>query len=1291
MKQGDVYLVFRSLTLFVILSTLFVGASALTVSGNNVDYRFTEDSYSEHNLTKNASGVVGDLTISIDTSRKSSWDNGNGFINYTGISSFSWITLDSNGILSFNATNDNQTGRFLLPIQFDDSSGGGVIEVFNFTINATNDIPFFTSISSNYTINSTTLANSYFVNLSDFESHYPLNFSIDFNSSCVHASWLGLVDGQNCSLLNLVNVSNESAYFNYSYDALDVGVYYAQINVTEAAHSCPHNYCADSYLVPQSVLYNVTIEVVGSLQVNTTGCGDVTFIEGTSSSCNLSVRTQGNTNTINVSSLASFRYYNGTVSNTTWFFPDTILTGSNFLSSFNSSINATHDLVGNWTINISVIDLNTSEFNWSTFNVSVGSLGNVAPNLSGFESNINLSIDANLNYTGTILDYDFSIEDKAFYNESIIVSVSVVNYSTSLSVSEFVRVFNETGSGNKTFVKVNFYPNSSHRGTYNVTVIAIDASGVSSLQQFNLTISSNTAPLWNSTNYSFDFTVNSTLGTTITNLTNLNLSLFTSDNDTGDVLSYALVGTYPAGVSVTGGGILNFAPWKYDVGNYSFQIKVTDTLGLSAFSTWNFSVANINSDPSHVSAQFTIDGSNVFVKTVTQGNTVTVSFISYDEDLNITDTEVFEGAYNEVLSVFVNVSNTSFVFTPLNFSFSGAVLTGNAIQYTTSFVPISNNSGNYTVVINITDASGASDTITFNLTVDPLNSNPVVQNITNQSVAVTNTSYSLFVNASDDEDDRDGKLLNYTLDSLTAGAPPLVINKTTGEISFNFGSNESYAGIYYYNLSVNDSNSTYDYTQFFLTVYGTPVIVLPTASSTYSLVENSSNLLLFNVSYGLSNANLTYYISYDNITYNISNYIYSSLVSESSRSYLYDSSSNLSIYFNTSFYDETFGFLKNLTLYVASTDYPSLSTTVAYKLNISHVNSPVTNTATIGSVTGTSGTATTINLSAYFSDLDIGEGLYNDSIIYVMLGGNSTDAVLTSLSSISGEILSLFVPTGVTGTYNISIMAQEYNSSNVSVVNASTPYFTVIFNAVTSTTITSSGGGGSSTRIVVERYALKVISPGDIEVSPDDFIDLNFSLLNNGFVDLSDIDLSALIYLDDLFDDGVRITFTENYIDTLAVGESVDLGLRVLVDTSAAGEYRVVVNGTVGSPAFSDWGEFFVKVQSATEGELSQLLLFIEKLVSENPVCLELQEHLDEAQVYFDAGNISESERVAQEVISACEDAIGANEQIRFFDDDVGLNLLYGVILSTTLLIFGFIYYIYRRIKFKNSIDSDYI
>jgi hypothetical protein len=194
-------------------------------------------------------------------------------------------------------------------------------------------------------------------------------------------------------------------------------------------------------------------------------------------------------------------------------------------------------------------------------------------------------------------------------------------------------------------------------------------------------------------------------------------------------------------------------------------------------------------------------------------------------------------------------------------------------------------------------------------------------------------------------------------------------------------------------------------------------------------------------------------------------------------------------------------------------------------------------------------------------------------------------------------------------------------------------------------------------------------------------------------VDLYGIDLRGLVEFNHESTGDLNISFSQDFIDVLKINESKDYTARIDMATEAVGRYDITLFGDVTTPKFSDWSTFYVEIQGLDESELSQLILFTEKFVSENPECLELTELLFQAQESFSKGDLIDSEKLTRQVINACEESISVNEQIRWRDNEVPLSksFLIFFIVSLILLIVFLIFNYYNKIKFKKSKSDEYI
>src|SRR3989344_2412834 len=199
--------VFFVILLLVLLKIVLASPPVWNSGSDTTNYTTIEDSFYFHNFSANITGFSNDVTFAITTVQNNiTWINSSGTYTYSNtnaISPFILVTNSNTGNLTINATYDNQTGFFSIPIQATNTSNSEVsITTFEYIINATNDAPAFTSVDSPFNLTQS-LNFLNFLNGSDEESHYPLNFTVTFYSNCTHATWTGRTNGQNCSLPSL--------------------------------------------------------------------------------------------------------------------------------------------------------------------------------------------------------------------------------------------------------------------------------------------------------------------------------------------------------------------------------------------------------------------------------------------------------------------------------------------------------------------------------------------------------------------------------------------------------------------------------------------------------------------------------------------------------------------------------------------------------------------------------------------------------------------------------------------------------------------------------------------------------------------------------------------------------------------------------------------------------------------------------------------------------------------------------------------------------------------------------
>jgi hypothetical protein len=1305
---------------------LIVGFAVFVIAGapdwingaSEVNYTLVEEVVYYHNLSNNITGYNNDIEFEIapTDSQRLFWTNASGTFNFSSAEIVSrWISIInvSTGNLKINATYNNQTGFFSIPIKATNLTvpGGALIEDFEFIINATNDAPNFTStgIATSYTFSPGNATNFSLIG-ADEENHFPLIYNITFNDTCIHGAGTGYSADSNCNLsafgLSLNYLSNTTSNISFAPTSAHVGTYWANISVRDAAstYNCPHNYCDATYNTTNLTTYYsqmVLFTVSPSLTVNPSNCSGVVLTQDTQFNCTIVVTSPGETDSLSLSSNASFKTDASNPNNRSWFYAGGTVSASNFNYNVSISITPGKTDVGNYTINFTSVDTIAGMSNFTLIDVYVNytEFEVTLDAISGLNSSnalyANTTFEVNATDTDLlILDGSVKEEVLTFASNTSWVSVTSPvagagnNYTTTTASVDYDWILNNVPGG---------------EGNYSILINVTDAFGNSAERNFIIEILNESAPVWSSL-LSNPATANLTEGTLFT----YNVSMNVSDSDAGDTLTFYYINNSEEFCSLNDTtfnrttGVISFTPQDCDVGYHNVTIVASDSY-LNVSRQFNFTVQNL-ADALTFNSLSMNGGANIpngTVENASEGALTTFNLTIEDYDFLIPSGQR-ANFYNETLSVgIISTNSTGTVESLFNFILLDIDRILALATYGGSFTPTGSQVDNYAIFINVTDASGIRINRTFYLNISETLNPPNLTSIANQSLTV-NDNFNFTVNATDDEDDRAGLNLNYSIYPLGVGYPNLTINNETGRITFNMGSNESYAGIWGYNVTVNDSDNLGDDQVFYLYVYGNQTLNSPSEGIIFNVTENVASLLNFTTNHSVGD-NLTYEFWVDSVTcayQNSSDCTYGGMSLRATKN-LFGNSNPSNWSFLPNYTDETYGNLKNLTLRVYpnttslnSTQRDSIATNFTFKLNVSHTNSPPTIEVGFGAHSGTYGDSSpvTVTLTNSIKDYDYLDSFYLQNVTFTVSSNASTTGI-TAESSLAGNSLPW---SGTISDWSLQLYAASAVSelitilANDSSASVTSDPFQVSFAASSATTVATpaSGGGGGSTKL--KHYSLKLIVPQDVVISDVNYIDIPFQVQNNGQVDLKGINLSSFVRYNDEFSEDVRISLGDSFISELKFGQSENFSMRIFANTQRSGRYKATILANVTTPKFSDWGEFFIDLRKTNETEAEQILIFTEKFIAENPECLELTEILNEAEEAFVLGEYSNSLRLTREAMEACEDAIEANEQIKYpIAGFVKDNFYY--ILFSTLMVFlvGFIFYVYKRVRFnKYGVDN---
>lgn len=1263
MKKEESFHLVVALLLVVFLAVFVSARADWAVSGIAVNG--SEDTVLIYNFTNNITNTswTEGLSFSIlNISSNPSLGYGSNPSNYT------WISLNpSTGILTINSTFNNQSSRFTMFINAINGSGSGGTEPFVFNITPVNDAPTFVNLA-NQSFNMSTLF-SYIVNVTDEENDTAFKLNLTF-VSCNVAQW----STRNCSTDSgraLFNISDSSVFtfnnqtgqinMNFTPSRNDVGSYIMSFNITDSGNTnLPFNATYTQYV-------NFTVLVVNSQPYFRYVCDNERYAtENTNFLCFVNASDIDETNSITfgsyVNTTRAWFKFNSTNTNTVTISPVNASTQFNATALINFT--ADDSMVGNWTVNITINDTgNPLGYNSTTFYFYV----NNTPDNTLIQNISPIQAYTSENYSNNFIsayDDDLLIPDKSVFNE-------VLTFYTNDS-----RVYVTTNNtiANRTIGKIMFNGSSFTAGTYfvNVTVNSTNNLNTNS-SLLIIVIGSNTAPQWNS-----GIDVNITMNETAQFFYNFTRNVTDSE---GTALNFTHINftLFPGFFINLTTGILNFTPTDADVGKHHVLVNVTD--GISQVSqSFTFTVNNINDTPSIVepltkydvaSTNFSISSSSNI--TTAEDNRTIFKLSILDGDFNITQRDF----YNESLNISMNISGpntnlfsfvTEFVPSPPG---AGQHFSTQA-DYVATFTPNKSDVGNYNITLTVRDSSNLTDTLQFNITIIEINHNPTITQESNKTTSV-NRTLSFNLNGTDIENGNDSTgNLTYIYQLLSDGNTTDFINNNQAKFNttsgfFNVTFNDTQSGSYHINFTINDTSTRNFSMDFWIFVYDVPRIIYPSVGTIINVTENVTSILSFNATHTVG----------DNLTFAF--YINSTL------RYTLNYSANIftNWTFTPNFTDETYGNYSNLTLFVTNPTFADLNVTQSWSVNISHTNAPVSFNGSIANQQKNYDQTATVNLEDYFADIDSSDTHYNQSLNFTIISNMSSNSTITvsySNGSIANNTLVVTFSASATAleTFNISASDGQYNfTSNSFTIEFTTPSTTPESGSSGSA---SSGGGGSAPRPV----ALNILVPGPFTAKKQDKLIVPVTVSNDGTIGLRDIVLRNIVAKNGLLRDDLIASFDRSFIETLNPGDEENLTLIVDVDTTESGLYEVTLNGTSGSPKYTDIAKLYINVE---EGDaVSERISFTEEFIAQNPQCIEINELLDQARELYSQGNLEEAETKAEDALEACKKAISQSARAQQRKQAYNFVLDNAGVIALGAIALGIVYYWFRRFQLRRTV-----
>jgi len=1160
---------------------------------------------------------------------------------------FYWVNLNATtGVMTINATLDNETGLLTTVMTVVNGSGSGATEPFYFNITSTNDPPVFVGLD-NQSFNMSSQFN-YTFNITDEEDNSPFNYTVDF-LSCVTAQW-SWRNSSDCTLFDLSNIAEYSfnniseAWINISFtpDRNDVGDYSIMFNVTD------YNSNVTPFNATTSHVVNFTVLVINEPPYFRYTCDDER-----NATENLDVSCFINASDIDETTEISF------MSNFSWFFfnrTQTMHTAvtTNITYEYNASalvnFTPTDSQVGNWSINITINDtgsptgINSTQFWFFIENENDTLFMKDVYNMTVYTSNTQALFSVNAS------DDDILIPDENVYNETHTYTPNITGIFT-VGVYEL--------NSNTTQANFSYDPNDLGVGSHMMNITVRDRGNFSiGFKIFNITVVDNTAPSWDQPLMD-NFSVTEDVEFYI------NLSENITDSN-GDTLTFSnnSILNFPSFFFNTTTGEVNFTPIDQDVGIHFINLTVTD--GITSNTTqFNFTIVNVNDAPNisqitgnRISPTPFYNGSHV--------NTTEDADVTFFVD--VTDDDLLIPGSSETITLTQSIIGPN--TTLLSFD-SGQELTDGTIKFEASFTAGKPDVGIYNISFNGTDGAGINSSIFFNFTINQTQHAPVLTTIGNINSSILG-NFSTDINTTDIEDINEtfaGSNLTYTLVGQSHKAR-LLLNHSANISSdgvFNFTFNQTYAGVLEFNITVNDSTNEIDYELFNISVYDYPQFNSPVSTFVFNLAENTTASLNFTVNHSVGDRlNYTLIINGEikNSTFEVGN----------GTEFMWN--------FTAAFGDQTScSGTVNLTLNATN---PELSNFTSWNITINNTNSPLSLSTNIPDLTGTS--PQELTLSSYYTDADAVDVCLNQTIGFTVTRTEGDTSITVSVVNwtASGTPTATFTASEAAEA-NFSIVAQEYtNSSYNSTIlrNVTSNNFTVEITLDTSPTPTPSpsGGGSSSKKTPI---SLKILVPEPVSAKKKDRLVVPLGVWNDGEVTLNEIILDGVVAKNGILRTDLIASFDTSFITTLLPGQRKNVTMIVDIDTTETGIFELTINGTVRDPKYNDWGKFYIEITE--EDDILERIIFTEELIVGNPECAELKEVIDEARSLYESGKTQEAALKAEEALDACERAISQPPSKRSLGKLSGNIITYLSFASLIAIAIGLAYYYYRRIKLRKA------
>ena len=336
-----------------------------------------------------------------------------------------------------------------------------------------------------------------------------------------------------------------------------------------------------------------------------------------------------------------------------------------------------------------------------------------------------------------------------------------------------------------------------------------------------------------------------------------------------------------------------------------------------------------------------------------------------------------------------------------------------------------------------------------------------------------------------------------------------------------------------------------------------------------------------------------------------------------------------------------------------------------------------------------------VSIDYVISNITLPENL---NLWWIYLGNFFKDEDLENLTYkyeiVSGEGF-LNLTMSVNGRVQLIPLAEGNAVINFS---ASDPYGATSRSNLVNVTITriskpvpvpQSSGGGSTTIIKEEvpkevPYSLNIIVPQPVTIYRNDTLALPVKIVNSGNITLKGIELEAISE-----NKNITTSIYPQSIDKLEPGEEVSANV-ILTSYQMFGSYEVLISARISDPKFNETNKVFVNALekgSYDRKSMDVRIAYARDLLSQNSVCLELNEFISQAESDVEAGEYEKAAKILNSVVENCQYLISQKERLYQKPSIISIQLsrdkliIIGSILLILILSVSVI--IYTRTRFR--------